>query len=115
MKRLDFDDHSDQRGFVVNPFEGLCDTGCVTNCHAFSIHPGCLRGGHAHGDRNEKVLVLSGGIAVVTEGLEECFHAPAFFEIGPGEHHSFRCLGDLPAAVLCWSDSFPDLPDQLSG
>lgn len=105
MRILDFDDHRDNRGFVVNPFEALCDTGSVSNCHAFSINPGCTRGGHSHPERNEKVLLLSGTITVAAGGVERAVSAPAFFEIAPGENHSFHCPGGESATVLCWSDS----------
>lgn len=104
MERLPFDDHLDPRGFVVNPLEGIGNTGVVTNCHAFSINPGCSRGGHSHPDRNEKVLLLSGTIAVTTPDGTEEFSAPALIGLGPGEFHTFSCQGREPAAVLCWSD-----------
>lgn len=104
MRLLTFDDHCDQRGFVVNPFEGVPETGSVSNCHAFSINPGCSRGGHSHPERNEKVLLLSGSITV-NAGEEECvLSAPAFFEIPPGQSHAFHCAGGSSATVLCWSD-----------
>lgn len=104
MVRLPFDDHLDRRGFVVNPLEGSGDTGVVTNCHAFSINPGCSRGGHHHPGRNEKVLLLSGSVTLVTDKGAEEFCAPALLELEPGEFHTFRCDAEAPAAVLCWSD-----------
>lgn len=107
MKLLAFDDHRDNRGFVVNPLEGVCDTGSVCNCHAFSINPGCSRGGHSHPDRNEKVLLLSGSITVNADEEERVLAAPAFFEIPPGESHAFHCAGDTLATVLCWSEKSP--------
>lgn len=116
MRILTFDDHRDNRGFVVNPFETLGDTGSVSNCHAFSINPGCSRGGHIHTERNEKVLLLSGSITVNSGSVETVLSAPAFFEVEPGESHAFHCRGCDPATVLCWSDSGPQgsVP-QLSG
>lgn len=104
MKLLAFDDHRDNRGFVVNPFEDVCATGSVGNCHAFSINPGCTRGGHSHPERNEKVLLLSGSITVSAGDDERTFTAPALFELEPGESHAFHCSGDSSATVLCWSD-----------
>jgi len=105
MRLLTFDDHRDKRGYVVNPFEGVRDTGSISNCHAFSINPGCSRGGHSHADRNELVLLLSGSITVNAGEDEFVLDAPAFFEIPPGEGHSFHCTGDSSATVVCWSDS----------
>ncbi len=115
MRCLDFHDHRDHRGFVVNPFEGLECTGTITNCHAFSINPGCSRGGHSHPDRNEKVLLLSGEVTVITETARKQLIAPAFLEIAPGEFHSFQCNGGDAAAVLCWSDGLLRSQTELSG
>lgn len=104
MRHLSFDDHRDNRGFVVNPFEGVLETGSVSNCHAFSINPGCSRGGHSHPERNEKVLLLAGSITVNAGEDELVLSAPAFFELEPGESHAFHCTGGSSASVLCWSD-----------
>ncbi len=104
MRIIPFDDHRDRRGYVVNPFEGVGDTGDIQRCHAFSVAPGCIRGDHSHPDRNEKVLLLAGSVEVGADGGSRTFRAPAFLEFDPGEHHSFRGLDDTPAVLICWSD-----------
>ena len=108
MRTILFDDHRDQRGYVVNPFEGIRDTGDIDRCHAFSIAPGSVRGNHSHPDRNEKVLLLAGSVEF-SYGMEKrSFSAPAFLEFDPGEHHSVLGVGDTPAVLICWSDRFTE-------
>lgn len=99
------DDHRDQRGFVVNPFQHLSDTGQITNCHAFSIEPGCKRGNHTHEDRNEQVLVLSGEITVTVPDNSITLTAatPSILTIPRGTRHTFQNTGEVTSAVICWS------------
>lgn len=106
MRTIAFDAHMDPRGFVVNPFECIGDTGDIARCHAFSIAPGSVRGNHSHPDRNEKVLLLAGSVEFRYGVEKRTFSAPAFLEFDPGEHHSFLGTGDAPAALICWSDRF---------
>lgn len=107
MKVLEIREFSDHRGYVVNPFERLERTGDVSNCHAFTIRPGTARGGHAHPERNEKVLLLSGTIRVISGEGQTILSAPALFEIPPGETHTFHCDQGRASVLLCWSDSRP--------
>lgn len=105
MENRILNDHRDNRGFVVNPFEHLSDTGDISNCHAFTIEPGCIRGNHTHEDRNEQVLVLAGEVTVTTPGEIAVLTAktPSLLTIPKGVSHTFRNRGSEAAAVICWS------------
>lgn len=98
-------DHRDERGFVVNPFEHLADTGCISNCHAFSMEPGSTRGNHTHTARNEQVLVLEGTVTVTHNDETTTLTAatPSILTIQKGVKHTFRNNSDETAVVLCWS------------
>lgn len=115
MRLLPFDDHRDARGFVVNPFEHLLDTGAVFRCHAFSIAPGTVRGGHAHPERNEKAFLLAGRVVLRTPSGDTALEAPALVELEPGEYHSFHCPEGSDAVLLCWSDAESPGPSRCSG
>ena len=99
------DDHRDSRGFVVNPFEHLADTGDITNCHAFSIEPGRTRGNHTHPGRNEQILVLSGAVAVKQKEATTTLSAdsPSILTIPEGVKHIFENNTDETTVVICWS------------
>ena len=99
------DDHRDNRGFVVNPFSHLKNTGDISNCHAFSIEPGCSRGNHTHPARNEQVLVLSGAVSVkyCNEIVVLSAELPSILTIPEGIKHSFENNSQQTAAVICWS------------
>ena len=101
------EDHRDNRGFVVNPFEQVGNTGDISNCHAFSIEKGCSRGNHLHPGRNEQVLVLAGEITVESNGKASVmsWKTPSILTIPSGEPHAFFNKGDETAVVLCWSSS----------
>lgn len=105
MKKQNLKDNRDHRGFVVNPFDHLGSTGEITNCHAFSIEPGCSRGNHAHPARNEQVLVLSGAITVRSSAGDTILsaHNPAILTIPDGMAHVFLNLNEETAVVMCWS------------
>ena len=105
MKHMHLDDHRDARGFVVNPFEHLEDTGEVTNFHVFSIEPGHARGDHRHPARNEQVLVVAGSITVRTDaGSTVLRREPsAMLTIPMGMNHTFVNEGTETAVVMCWS------------
>ena len=99
------DDHRDHRGFVVNPFELLANTGDISNCHAFSIEPGYARGNHTHPARNEQVLVLSGAITVKQKDGSTTLSAamPSILTIPRGIRHIFENNSTETAVVICWS------------
>lgn len=107
MEEMVLNDHRDSRGFVVNPFEHLADTGNITNCHAFTIQPGCSRGNHLHPGRNEQVLVLAGEVTVETPAGSATLTAdkPAILTIPRGTGHIFLNTSEEPSVVLCWSSS----------
>ncbi len=104
------DDHRDERGFVVNPFEHLSNTGEISNCHAFSIEPGCTRGNHMHPARNEQILVLAGNISVMhsseTTTLAAATHS--ILTIPEKIKHTFKNTGSKTAVVICWSSTRED-------
>lgn len=104
------DDHRDSRGFVVNPFEHLTDTGNISNCHAFSIEPKCTRGNHIHPARNEQILVLSGTITVKRKEGNTTLSAsvPSILTIPEGIKHVFENNTDKTAVVICWSSEKRD-------
>lgn len=105
MKTEKISENKDQRGFVLNPFEHLENTGEVTNFHAFSIEKGHSRGNHFHPARNEQVLVVSGEITVETPAGTRVLNAysPSILTIPGGMQHTFTNLGDKAAVVLCWT------------
>ena len=105
MERKELAGHKDQRGFVVNPFEHLENTGDITNFHAFSIEKGHSRGNHFHPARNEQILVVAGEIVVTTAaGLTRLqSNTPSILTIPEGMKHTFFNEGDETAVVLCWS------------
>jgi dTDP-4-dehydrorhamnose 3,5-epimerase-like enzyme len=105
MKKQNLNDNRDNRGFVVNPFDHLDNTGEITNCHAFSIEPGCSRGNHAHPARNEQVLVLSGTVTVRSTAGDTVLSSdhPAILTIPDGMEHLFLNITDRTAIVMCWS------------
>lgn len=79
----------------------------MTDCHAFSIEPGCRRGGHVHPGRDEQVAVLCGEIFIgdTDTGLEERM-SPArggLLVIPPGVPHVFENRGAETAVALCFS------------
>ena len=104
------DDHRDERGFVVNPFEHISSTGEISNCHAFSIEPGCTRGNHTHPARNEQVLVLAGSIDVIHSGETTTLAAatPSILTIPENTIHAFKNSGSETAVVICWSSTRED-------
>ncbi len=106
------DDHRDNRGYVLNPFEFIADTGSITNCHAFSIEPCCSRGGHAHPGRNEEVLILRGALTVSFPEMETSTvistDKPALLCISQGVCHLFENMGEETAVALCWSSAGDD-------
>ena len=106
---INLDDHRDERGFVVNPFAHIENLKGVSNCHAFSIAPHCLRGNHVHCGRNEQVLVLSGTVTVEFQESDESVilsaDSPAILTIEPGVRHTFSNTSDIEAVALCWSSS----------
>lgn len=108
------EDHRDERGFVVNPFGHLTSTGDISNCHAFSIEPGCTRGNHTHPARNEQILVLSGYISVVQgeETVSLSAATPSILTIPENTKHVFRNTGSETAVVICWSS---DRKDSYTG
>lgn len=99
--------HRDERGWVINPFDHLADPAAVTDCHAFSIEPGCRRGGHTHPGRDEQVAVLSGTIAIVdTETGHEEIMSPSracLLVIPPGIPHAFENRSGETAVAVCFS------------
>lgn len=99
--------HIDRRGWVLNPFDHLPGAGTVTDCHAFSIEPGCRRGGHVHPGRDEQVAVLHGEVFIGdTElGFEERMSAArgGLLVIPPGVPHVFENRGPETAVALCFS------------
>ena len=101
------DDHLDHRGFVLNPFEHLDDTGSITNCHVFSIEPGCIRGNHTHPGRNEEVLLLSGELTIEfpeTGTLRKLtMDEPGLLVIEQGTGHLFENRGTATSVAICWS------------
>ncbi len=101
------DDHRDQRGFVVNPFELLANTGDISNCHAFSIEPGHSRGNHTHPARNEQILVLSGSITVQYPDKKTVLSAekPSILTVSAGSKHTFTNNSTATAVVICWSSA----------
>lgn len=103
MRRLD--DHRDRRGWVVNPFEHLADTGEVSHCHAFSIEPGCSRGGHRHSGRNEEILVLAGRLEVRHGGAATVLDTGQLriLDVQAGTAHSLHNHWDRTAVAVCWS------------
>lgn len=105
MSNQILNDHRDNRGFVVNPFEHLASTGDITNCHAFSIEPGCSRGNHTHPARNEQILVLSGAITVKQKDGSTTLSAamPSILTIPKGIRHTFENNTTETAVVICWS------------
>ncbi len=105
MSNQILNDHRDSRGFVVNPFEYLAGTGDISNCHAFSIEPGCERGNHAHPARNEQILVLSGSITVKHRDENTTLSAgtPSILTIPEGIRHTFENNTKETAVVICWS------------
>ncbi len=105
MSNQILDDHRDNRGFVVNPFSHLNNTGDISNCHAFSIEPGCSRGNHTHPARNEQVLVLSGAVSVkyCNKTVVLTAEFPSIFTIPEGIKHSFENDTQQTATLICWS------------
>jgi len=103
--------HRDERGWVINPFDHLADPTAVTHCHAFSIEPGCRRGGHVHEGRDEQVAVLGGTVAIVDmETGHEAMMSPSsdrLLVIPPGVPHVFENRSGVTAVALCFS-SGPD-------
>lgn len=101
------DDHRDHRGFVLNPFERIGDTGSITNCHVFSIEPGCSRGGHSHPGRNEEVLLLSGELTIrfpeTSAQRKLRMNEPVLLVIEQGTVHLFENRGTTTAVAICWS------------
>jgi quercetin dioxygenase-like cupin family protein len=105
LSNLILNDHRDERGFVVNPFEHLANTGSISNCHAFSMEPGSTRGNHSHSSRNEQVLVLAGTIEVEYNNSITTLTAatPSILTIFKEIKHTFRNNSSSTAVVLCWS------------
>jgi len=105
MEIRDISGHTDDRGFVVNPFEHMENTGDITNFHAFSIMKHQSRGNHLHPGRNEQVLVVAGEITVTTSDGIITLNAnnPSILTIPEGVRHTFSNKGDHAAIVLCWS------------
>ncbi len=98
-------DHRDERGFVVNPFNHIENTGDISNCHAFSIEPGCSRGNHTHPGRNEEVLVLGGKLDITTPDkvVTTSAEKPEIICIPENTKHAFTNNTDTTATVICWS------------
>lgn len=96
---------------MLNPFDHLPGAeegiGRVTDCHAFSIGPGCRRGGHVHPGRDEQVAVLHGEIVITDTDLgSEEMMSPAragLLVIPPGVPHLFENRGAETAVALCFS------------
>ncbi len=113
------DPHADGRGWVLNPFDHLASAGAITNCHAFSVEPGCSRGRHAHPGRDEQVAVLAGELAIVDleTGHEETLSPsrPGLLTIPPGIPHVFENRSAGTAVALCFSTGLLDgsLPDTV--
>ncbi|MCD4708151.1 MAG: cupin domain-containing protein [Candidatus Sabulitectum sp.] len=107
MRNQILNDHRDNRGFVVNPFEHLANTGDISNCHAFSIEPGCTRGNHTHPARNEQILVLSGDITVKQKDGNTTLSAktPSILTIPRGIRHTFENNTKEIAVAICWSSN----------
>ncbi len=105
METMDINGNKDQRGFVVNPFEHLENTGDITNFHAFSIEKNHSRGNHLHPARNEQVLVVAGEITVTTTAGTTRLNSgiPSILTIPEGMQHTFSNESDETAVVLCWS------------
>jgi quercetin dioxygenase-like cupin family protein len=103
----ELDDHRDARGWVLNPFGHYMEgSGMPLKCHAFSIEPGCSRGGHRHPGRNEEMLVLCGSLDVEMEGeplirLSQEDHSLLVISAGTG--HRFTNRTGTTVVVLCWS------------
>lgn len=102
---MDLEEHRDDRGWVVNPFDHLDSTGEVSHCHAFSVEPGCTRGGHAHPGRNEEILVLAGRLEVRTDEGAHLLDTSRLriLELGPGEAHTLTNRWESTAVAICWS------------
>ena len=105
MNKISLNDHRDNRGFVVNPFEHLADTGDISNCHAFSIEPGCARGNHTHPARNEQILVLSGTITIKLKDSSTILStsSSSILTIPAGTKHTFDNNTKETAVLICWS------------
>ena len=102
------DDHRDDRGFVVNPFNHIENTGDISNCHAFSIEPGCSRGNHTHPGRNEEVLLLAGKIDIITpdKAVTVSVKNPEIVSIPENTKHTFKNNSNTTATVICWSNKY---------
>ena len=100
------EDHRDRRGWVVNPFEHLAETGRVRRCHVFSIEPGYSRGGHLHPSANEEIIVLRGRLEVVCRpGGSRVLSGDRLqiVEIGQGVAHELHNRWEETAVAICWS------------
>jgi dTDP-4-dehydrorhamnose 3,5-epimerase-like enzyme len=116
-ERLSFvpmDPHSDPRGWVLNPFEGLPPGSSVSNCHVFSAGPGARRGNHVHSDREERVVVLSGSLVArdldTGEEIELSPERPGMLRIAPAVPHLFENRGLTTAVAICFSAVAPPAP-----
>ncbi len=87
----------DQRGWVVNPFEGLPDFPAeFGHLHLGTIEPGAVRGNHLHTEAVEWIFIFGGEYAVHWEeggefrekrvGTEESL----VIQISPGAAHAVR-------------------------
>lgn len=105
MEHRTLDDHRDHRGYVINPFAHLENTGDITNFHTFTIEPGHSRGNHLHPARNEQVLVLAGEISVETSAGTRVLTglSPSILTIPGGMEHTFTNNSRETAVVMCWS------------
>ncbi len=105
MEHRTLNDHRDRRGYVINPFAEMEDTGDITNFHTFTIEPGHSRGNHFHPARNEQVLVLAGEIEVRTPAGTRTLTglSPSILTIPGGMEHTFVNGSDETAVVMCWS------------
>jgi dTDP-4-dehydrorhamnose 3,5-epimerase-like enzyme len=104
------DPHPDGRGWVVNPFDGLPGGACISDCHAFSIAPGACRGNHAHPERDERVIVLSGSLVARDpesgSETEVSSDPPCMLVIPPGAAHALENRGSCTAVAICFSAAF---------
>ncbi|MCK4671725.1 MAG: cupin domain-containing protein [Candidatus Aegiribacteria sp.] len=98
-------DHRDDRGYVINPFEHLQSTSLISNCHIFSIEPGHVRGNHTHPGRNEEVIVIAGELVIRMPDQEKEYTLSEadILKIDPGVCHIFANENDSTAVAICWS------------
>jgi dTDP-4-dehydrorhamnose 3,5-epimerase-like enzyme len=109
VRRTELKEHSDERGWVVDPMVPPFPGVPLGQVHVASLEPGAVRGNHMHPDVTEYVFTWGGPVDVVWQpeggelAREEVRSGDlSVFEIPPGVRHAVMNVGEERVYLIAY-------------